>query len=98
MATLLDELQAEMHTRVLISQQLQATSAKHAWYHVSLQEHPGGGFLVIRRSGPAGSLGSSETYFCWSIAGAMSKYQKIVDRKLHKKSGRIYKEVQQQLF
>lgn len=91
MAGLFENLDKELSSRVLVSQRLEANnSPRQAWYHVSVLEHPGGGFLIMRRSGPAGSIGLTETWFRWTLPEAMLKYQGVVNKKTSKKKGRIY--------
>ena len=77
----------------LLYQRLEADSVRKAWYEIILTAHPGGGFLVTKRSGPAGSAGISETWFRWSLADAVVKFQNISVKKRAKRCGRIYKEI-----
>ena len=98
MGLLFDKLE-EGQGRHLLHQRLEANSIRKAWYDVVLQEHPGGGYLIIKRSGPAGtSIGCSEIWFRWKLADAMQKYQGIVKQKKAPKKGRVYVEVEAGLF
>jgi hypothetical protein len=96
MGTLLDF--KENTSEVLLSQRLESDSSRRAWYSVSLAGHPGGGYLITRKSGASGSAGCAETWFRWTLQDAMQKYQATIQRKLDKKRGRIYTESNLALF
>lgn len=90
MATMFEDLDKELAARMLLFQRFEAVSARNAWLDVSLLEHPGGGYLIMQRSGPAGSINSMTTWFSWTLPGAMTKYQSLVSKRLKKRVGRIY--------
>ena len=88
----------QQHEKRLLYRRLEADSVRHAWYEVVLTEHPGGGFLIIKRSGASGSSGISETWFRWVLPDAVAKFQIVINNKLRKKRGRIYKSEESRLF
>lgn len=87
---MIEDLEKELSARMLLFQRFETVSTRAAWLDVSLSEHPGGGFLIMQRSGPAGSINNTTIWFSWSLLGAMSKYQSLVNKRLRKRSGRIY--------
>ena len=95
--SLIDNMDKELSARILCFQRFEApTSPRQAWLDITVLEHPGGGFLIMQRSGPAGSINSTTTYFSWSLPDALTKYQTLVNKRLHKRSGRIYSTVPHQ--
>lgn len=88
--SMFEDLDKELSARMLLFQRFEAASVRSAWLDISLSEHPGGGFLIMQRSGPAGSINSTTTWFAWSLPRAMSKYQGLVNKRINKRTGRIY--------
>jgi hypothetical protein len=69
-------------------------SARRAWYSLSLYQLPyDSGFVIEKRSGPAGSPGTDEKWYRHSQADAESKYNSILRRKLGQSGPRQYVEV-----
>lgn len=69
-------------------------SARRAWYSLTLYQLPhGSGFVVEKRSGPAGSPGTSEQWYRHSLEDAERKFNAIIRRKIGKSGPRQYEEV-----
>jgi len=75
----------------LLYQRLESESPRQAWYEARIEQHDGGGYLIIKKSGSYGRKGHFEIWFRWSLADAVTKFQQVMGKKLKKKAGRLYK-------
>lgn len=69
---------------------LESDSPLQAWYELSIFHLPGVGYLIQKASGCRNAKPVLETWFRHDYAGAMEKYQQLLNKKMHKKSGRRY--------
>lgn len=67
-----------------------AGSSRRAWYELCIFAHPGGGFLVQKRSG------SCEIWFRWKYSEAYIKFRQIIDKKQNRtRKGRVYNSMEE---
>jgi hypothetical protein len=68
-------------------------SPRRAWYHLSVRNLPGSGFLIVKTSGCRGGKGHIETWWRADYAKAMEKYYQLLKLKTRDgKRGREYKQ------
>lgn len=78
--------------RILDTANLKTNSARNAWYVLELVELAEG-FAIIKHSGPQSAKGIEEAWFRLTLEQAEKKFSDIKNKKMNKKTGRIYREV-----
>jgi hypothetical protein len=69
-------------------------SARRAWYSLTLYQLPYCcGFVIDKRSGPKGSIGTEEMWYRFSYEDAERKFNSILRRKVGKSGPKQYIEV-----
>ena len=68
-------------------------SPQQAWYHVSVRNLPGAGYLIMKASGCRGRKEHVETWWRPDYAAAVEKFYQLIKLKTRpKKRGRQYKQ------
>jgi hypothetical protein len=69
-----------------------ADSPRRAYYSVEVIYLAGAGYVIRKASGGVGAKPVIEAWFRTTYSGAMAKQRQLVDGKLRKKKGRMYRE------
>jgi hypothetical protein len=68
-------------------------SPRRAYYQVEVIHLAGAGYVIRKASGGEGAKPCIEAWFRPTYSGALTKQRQLVDGKLRKSKGRVYREV-----